>query len=98
MSPIIDKIRKYNDRIVIFYDHGCQFSENALKFLKEKKVLNRAYEISPIADKLSTLIAYFSQPDIIAETGFNPKHHTKPIVFNHGRFIGGFTELEKLLQ
>jgi glutaredoxin len=98
MSPPISKIRKYNERIVIFYDKGCHYSEDAIKLLKQKKVLYRAYEIKPIADELSALITYFNQPDIAAETGFDPQHRTKPIVFNCGRFIGGFTELKRLLE
>lgn len=98
MSPVISKIRKYSDRIVIFYDKGCGYSEDAIALLNQKKVMYRAYEIKPIADELSTLIAYFNQPKIAAETGFDTKHRTKPIVFNHGRFIGGFTELRELLE
>lgn len=93
MSPPLAKIQKYNDRYVVFYDKGCPYSERAIELLKD--VPHRAYEITSFADKLSTLIDYFKYT--ATKTGFDISHKTKPIVFYQGKFIGGFTELQKHL-
>lgn len=96
MSPPIGKIRKYNDRYVVFYDQGCPYSENAIELLNKSKVPYRSYEISGFST-LPDLVDYFKQPEILKEVGYNSSHRTKPIVFYKGRFIGGFTELKKHL-
>lgn len=97
MSPAIGKIRKYNDRYVVFFDWGCPYSEEAIKLLTASKLPYRSYEISGFST-LPDLVGYFSQKDIQKEVGYSPSHKTKPIVFYKGQFIGGCSELKKHLQ
>jgi glutaredoxin len=95
MSPAIEKVRKFNDRYVVFYDTGCPFSEQAIELLQSKGVSYKAYRISDFTT-LPTLVAYFGETS--KETGFLPTHKTKPIVFYKGKFVGGARELKNKLQ
>ena len=96
MSPPLAKIKKYNDRYVIFYDNGCPFSENALELLNESGAKFKSYVISNITDSLQNLISYFRKHG--APVKFDNNHRTKPIIFYRGKFIGGYTELKEHLQ
>lgn len=95
MSPAIEKVRKFNDRYVVFYDLGCPFSEQAVELLQKKGVPYKAYRISEFTT-LPLLVAYFTESS--QETGFLSSHKTKPIVFYKGKFVGGARELKNKLQ
>jgi glutaredoxin len=93
----LKKIRKHKDKIVIFFDYGCPYSEEALKLLQDSEKPYKAYEIEKFT-KLPILVDYFSIPENSEAIKYNNKHRTKPIIFVDGKFLGGFTELKEYLN
>lgn len=94
---IIKKIKQVPENtFVIFFINGCPYCENALKLLREKNVKYKGYNIDEINGTMSKLLKILNQnADII---NYNKNHTTKPIIFYNGKFIGGFNELNKLLN
>lgn len=90
------KIKKYNDRYVIFYSPWCKYSMEALNILKEKNLLHKAYIIDDITNDLSLLFKAFIQG--INDTNFSREHRTRPIIFYKGKFIGGCDKLKEKLK
>lgn len=91
-----EKIQKHSDKYVVFYSSGCPYSERAVSLLQQSGVSHRDYEIANITPSLQTLLKHFSQDRSV--NGYIDSHRTRPIVFNKGTFIGGYTELASQLQ
>lgn len=94
--PIVNKIVYAEpNTYIIFYDPACGYSKKALADLRSSKKPYKGYDITQIKGGLPKLIdTLTSNAELI---GFNTSHHTKPVVFYDGKFIGGSTELEKYL-
>ena len=89
------KIIENNDKYVIYYSKWCGYSMDAIKLLKKKNKTFKAYDIDDIKGGLEVLLKKLRNNSDI--TNFNKKHHTRPIIFNKGKYIGGFIELKKSL-
>ena len=87
------KIKKHNNKFVIFYSDNCPFCDNALKLLHDYNY--KKYNIEVIGG-LQKLLSVLKKTKKL--TGFKETHSTKPIIFYKGKFIGGYTELEKFLH
>jgi glutaredoxin len=102
MPTPLEKIQKYKDRYVIFWEPGCPYSEDAMNFLKSHNLSYRDYIISKIPNNrekgtfmtLNELADYFNEDANKEATGYSEKHRTKPIIFFEGKFLGGFAELK----
>lgn len=88
-----DKIikNKDNDLFIIFYSDWCKYSMKAIDLLKNSKLSFKGYKIDKIRGKLERLLHNLQKYANI--TAFDIKHRTRPIIFYHGRFIGGYSEL-----
>lgn len=92
----IDTITEYKNRdeYIIYYISGCPFSENAIKLLKKN---NQPY----VAIQLTYLTKQQLLEKLIDNTnlfGFDCNHTTVPIIFYKGSFVGGYYELQQILN
>jgi glutaredoxin len=91
----VEKVKKHNDKLVIFYSDWCPYSRSAIDFAKKKKLDYRAYDIDSITDGFNIIRNLFISKK--NEINFNPEHKTRPMIFYKGKFIGGYNETIKLL-
>lgn len=92
------KISEYkkDDIFVVFYmDRSkCIYSYNTIELLKRKQKSFKGYLVKRGngKDKLKDLLPCLKKTK--TSTHFDIKHHTLPIIFYKGKFIGGYTELK----
>lgn len=80
---------------IILYSDWCRYSQNALSLLNKKRVPHTSIEIDKIDASMDEIRSKIAKANI---KGFDGSHSTRPMIFMGGKFIGGFTELEKLLS
>lgn len=96
-QKIIDKITKVpGDTYVIFFVDGCPYCDNARKLLRKSGVSYKGYDISQIDGGMKKLLEVLNKNRNLLN--FDPKHQTKPIIFYNGKFVGGFSELSKIIK
>lgn len=96
LDPFTKKILKHKDKYVIFYSEWCSYSMRALKLLQSKGVPYRAYVIEKVSPDFSVMLMLLNKSK--EKNGFRSGHTTRPIIFKHGKFLGGYTELAKDLE
>lgn len=96
-DPIINEILKYPDgTFVIFYIPTCPYSIDAVNLLENSGYPYYGYDINMIDGQMNQVLRSLNDNKDIVD--FNPEHHTKPIIFYNGKFVGGFTELKQMLS
>lgn len=101
MVKICDKFNKKIDKYksdavyIIFYNSWCGYCHEAFDYLKTKKKNFKGYDIDNIKGGIERILKCLNLNK--DNTGFNPEHKTRPIIFYEGRFIGGFSDLQKVL-
>lgn len=97
-DKITAKIKQYanDDIFIIFYSDYCGYCKNAIEMLKTKNKSFKGYDIEQIKGGLDRILYCFSQNS--EELEFNITHKTRPVIFYKGKFIGGFTDLQKMLD
>ena len=85
------KVIKHKDKIIIFYKDKCPYCTMAIKLVKNNKCLYKKYMINDATEVIKKL----SEDKTIK---INLQHRTVPIIIINGKFIGGYTELKKLLN
>ncbi len=98
VNRVTQKILKHKNKYVIFYSEWCKYSQNAIELLKNKNIPYRGYIIENIVpnDNIQLLLNKLARNKDI--TNFNSSHRTRPIIFKHGKFLGGYTELNQDLE
>lgn len=95
-QKIIEKIVQANPgTYVIFFIYGCPYCEKALSLLRNSNVVYKGYNINEIKGGMEYLLMILNKHK--DQLYFDPSHKTKPIIFYNGKFIGGFSELSKIL-
>lgn len=96
MDPILDAILDAPQGMyVIFFSYGCPYCENALKLLNLKNVHYRGYDIDTLDGGVNHLLnVLINNAD---QLNYNINHHTKPIIFKNGKFLGGYDELRRVM-
>ena len=89
------KVLENIDKYIIFYSKWCKYSMDALNLLKKKKVSYKSYDIDKIEGNLEYLLEDFKKNK--NKIDFDITHRTRPVIFKYGKFIGGFTDLQKIL-
>lgn len=98
------KMDKYNKKIlqykkkdiyIIFYSPWCQYCQKTFDLLNDKKISYKAYNIDKIDGGIQALLNYLNKENLT--TSFNKSHTTRPIIFYHGKFVGGYSDLMKKL-
>jgi glutaredoxin len=97
IHPIIRKILyAEHGTFIIFFIHGCKFCDTALQFLHDNNLTYKGYNIDDIPGGMNKLL------DVLRRNAqliyFNPHHHTKPIIFLNGKFLGGRDDLINYVQ
>ena len=96
-QKIIEKIVQANHgTYVIFFVYGCPYCEKALSLLRSSHVLYKGYNINEIDGGMKNLLIVLDKHK--DQLNFDSSHKTKPIIFYNGKFIGGFSELSKILN
>lgn len=96
IHPIIEKIINAPvNTYIIFFTYDCPYCRRALDLLKRSAVAYKGYDINAIQGGMPKLLDVFNQNNKLIN--FNPNHRTKPIIFNNGIFVGGYTELSQLI-
>jgi len=97
IHPIIKKIIDADtDTFVIFFIYECPYSMKALDFMKDRNLKYKGYNINSINGGMSRLLQILNQN--ASMINFDPKHKTKPIIFVNGQFVGGFQDLQRLVD
>lgn len=95
IHPIIDKIiNAPKNTFIIFFTNDCYYSSKALMLLRMNRLSYKGYNINNINGGMNRLLDILNQYYHLVK--FNTSHHTKPIIFLNGKFIGGFDQLSKL--
>ena len=89
-------IANNNDIYTVFYSTWCGYSTESLKLLKNHNKNYKGYQIDKISGGLTTLLTCLEKTKNI--TNYDSTHRTRPIIFNNGTFIGGFSDLEEHLD
>lgn len=94
MNKYIELVKKNKNKYVIFHRIDCFFCKEAIKLLKKKGIKNIRYKIDNKKGP-KYYIKQLGQDDTL-KTDVN--HKTVPIIFKHGKFLGGYDELKKDLS
>ena len=79
------------NKIVIFGLLTCGYCKATIKYLEDKKISFKFYNI-----KDYYLIFFKILHNVIKnhpELKINMNHHTIPVIFSNGKFIGGYSDL-----
>jgi len=69
---------------------------DAIDLLKDNKKPFKGYKIDKLKGDLSQLISYLKNTS--NNTDFDITHTTRPIIFYKGKFIGGHSQLSKIIE
>jgi glutaredoxin len=83
---------KNSDQITIYYSDWCGYSRKAIQIAQNNNLEYVLYDIDECGG-MSIVLNYFKNNKLIPYS-----YKTRPLVFNNGKFIGGCTELEKLIH
>ena len=81
-------------KYVIFIKKECPYSKAAIKLIKSKKKRYIKIDVNEIGGK-EKVIKILKKLKYI---GKKIKHKTVPIIFENGKFIGGYEELKTKLK
>lgn len=93
----INKIvnEKSNDIYVFFAREWCGYSNDCEELLKKRKLRYNRFNMKDLdCDKKELLKILNNHKELIK---YDTEHTTFPIIFFHGEFVGGYSDLEKLL-
>lgn len=94
-NKFIKKILENSDKYVIFYSDWCGYSIKAIELLKQLEIPFKGYIIEDIGGMNKLLSSLIQKHKKI---NFDPNHKTRPIIFNKGVFLGGYSELQSLIN
>lgn len=96
VDKLYQKINNDNKSIIIFGLSYCVYCKKTLELLKKNKISYKYYSIDKYFNLFFNVLIEVSK--IYPNFQINPKHKTVPVIFYKKKFIGGFTELSKLLN
>ncbi len=83
---------KNETQITIYYSDWCGYSRKAIKIAQNNNLEYTLYDIDECGG-MSIVLNYFKNNHVIPLS-----YKTRPLVFQYGKFIGGCSELERLIQ
>jgi glutaredoxin len=93
VSDIVHLIK--TEDCLILYSPWCGYSKAALKLLDESQIPYLSVKIEDIDSTMDELINKLSKSGI---KRFDGSHRTRPMIFIDGKFIGGYSDLQKILS
>lgn len=98
-SSALKKINIYKDTYILFYSPNCPYGRKALSLLKNSTFKWKSYNIETIDGGLMALLDVLNKNHMLDE--YNKKyftnHKSQPLIFYNKKFIGGASDLEKVL-
>ena len=95
VNELYKKIVKNNDNVVVFGLSNCGYCISTKKYLKKKNIPFKFYQIDKIYNIFFKLLLQVKE--LHPELSFNPNHQTVPVIFYNENFIGGYSDLIKVL-
>lgn len=96
IEKIYNKINNTNKQIIFFGLSYCGYCKKTIELLNRKKIIYKYYVIDNIFNEFFDI---FKQISILhPELNINPSHNTVPVIFINRKFIGGYNDLEKILN
>jgi glutaredoxin len=92
IRSVIDKIK--SNEWVILYSPWCGYSKAALQLFSSKKIPKVAIDIENINGSMNEIRSMLSRDSTI---GFPYEYSTRPMIFNDGKWLGGYNELKEYL-
>lgn len=90
-DKLYKKINKKNNKFIMFGLSFCGYSNAAIKYLKDKKIKFKYYEIDKYYDIFFKMLNQLVENH--PELAFDTNHKTFPVIFLNGKFIGGYSNL-----
>lgn len=100
MNSKVDKLYKKisNDKkdVIVFGLSYCEYCKKTLEFLKKNKISFKYYTVDKYYNVFFNILndVFKLYPNI----GFNQNHKTFPIIFIKKKFIGGYSEIKKIIN
>lgn len=99
MNSKIEKLYKKinnDDYIIIFGSKTCIYCKKALELLKDNNLNYKYYSMDNFYDLFFKVLIELSynKPNL----NINQGHKTIPVIFYKKKFIGGYTELLKIIK
>lgn len=84
----------------IYQSPSCPYCRKALKQIKrlsaEHNIPYRNIDLNYVSGDLPSVLEYFKNHS--KQYKFRQDHKTRPIIFLNGRFVGGASELSRLIE
>lgn len=99
MDSKVDKMYKKiinNDNIIIFGLSHCAYTQKAIELLKKYKISYKYYSIDKYYNLFFETLHKVS--NLYPNLDIDTNHKTIPVIFIKKKFIGGFTELDKIIN
>lgn len=97
MHEVTKKILKYKDEhvVVFFYKNTCPYTQLTKTFLEKNSIPSKGYEV---INRQEFDIILNKLKDDTQALNFDTNHHTFPIVFYKGKYIGGYDNIINYFQ
>ena len=91
---IKSKIMNNPNNLIIFGLQDCPYSKESIKYSIKNNINYKFYNIEKYKDDFYKIINMIreSNPKFL----INPTHKTFPLIFYNEKFIGGYSELNKM--
>ena len=96
VDKLYNKINENNKEIIFFGLSYCEYCKDTIKMLNEKKITYKYYVIDKHFNIFFDILLKVSE--LHPNLKIINSHKTVPVIFINKKFIGGFTNLQKILN
>ena len=95
IDKLYKKINNNNTFVLVFGISTCGYCKETIKYLQENNIPYKYYKIDKYYNIFFKILEklYKKYPDIL----YDSNHKTYPIIFINRKFIGGYSDLIKIL-
>ena len=95
VNKLYKKINKNNDVVIVFGLSTCGYCNAAIEYLNKNSIPYKYYKINKYYNIFFKILLKLVK--IHPELMFDITHKTFPVIFINKKFIGGYSDLIKLL-
>jgi glutaredoxin len=96
VNKLYDKINNSNKELIFFGLSYCEYCKKTIRLLKKKRITYKYYIIDKYFNIFFDILLKVSE--LFPNLEIINTHKTVPVIFMNNKFIGGFTDLEKMLN
>ena len=96
LDKLYEKINNDDYDVIMFGLSHCIYCKKTLELLKKNKISYKYYSVDKYYNLFFDLFRKLS--NVFPNLNINPNHHTVPVIFIKKKFIGGYTDFEKILH